>query len=225
MIGSRITVGLAVPLVLALVGCGSGGDGDEGTAEKAVAGTFVGKAAGTNALVAVVAAPLAGEQQKRDVSVYVADGKRLSEWLPGSISGNSFTAASDDGDAEITGKLSGKAVTGTLKLPSGKTVGYQAGPATGAAGLYDLEVSNKGKLSGASAAGIGVKGKTPLDDGTGTLRLADGTRRKFDITGNDAKPSSLRAGQMRLIVLGDGELTGAGMPSGDDAKAFLIRSP
>jgi hypothetical protein len=228
MIGSRITVGLAIPLVLALAACGSGGDGDERPAEKAVEGTFVGKVAGTKAFVAVVAAPVVGKQEKRDVSVYVSDGKRLSEWFPGSVSGgNTFTAASDDSDAKINGKLGGNAVTGTLELPGGKTVKYQAGPATGAAGLYDLEVSAKGKLSGASAAGIGVKGEAPFDGDTGTLRLADGSKRKFAITSNDEKLSSLRAGQVRLIVLGDGELTGAGVPKSSDAdgQAFLIRSP
>ena len=227
MIGSRIILGLAIPLVLALAACGSGGDNDERPAEKAVEGTFVGKVAGTKAFVAVVAAPVAGKQEKRDVSVYVSDGKRLNEWFPGSVSGNSFTAASDDSDARIEGKLGGNAVTGKLKLPGGKTVDYQAGPATGAAGLYDLQVSAKGKLSGASAAGIGVKGEAPFDRDTGMLRLADGSKRKFAITSNDKKLSSLRAGQVRLIVLGDGELTGAGVPKSSDAgaQAFLIRSP
>lgn len=225
MIGSRIILGLATPLVLAVAACGSGGDGDERPAQKAVEGTFVGKVAGTKAFVAVVAAPVAGKQEKRDVSVYVSDGKRLNEWFPGSVSGNSFKAASDDSDARIEGKLGGNAVTGKLELPSGKTVQYEAGPATGAAGLYDLQVSAKGKLSGASAAGIGVKGEAPFDADSGTLRLADGTKRRFAITGRDDKLSSLRAGQVRLIVLGDGELTGAGMPKSDDSQAFLIRSP
>jgi hypothetical protein len=226
MIGSRISVGLAIPLVLALAACGSGGDGDERPAQKTVEGTFVGKVAGTNAFVAVVAAPVVGKQEKRDVSVYVSDGKRLNEWFPGSVNGNIFKATSDDSDAEIEGKLGGNAVTGKLKLPSGKTVEYQAGPATGAAGLYDLQVSAKGKLSGASAAGIGVKGEAPFDADRGTLRLADGTKPKFAITSNDEKLSSLRAGQVRLIVLGDGEVTGAGMrKSSGDSQPFLIRSP
>jgi hypothetical protein len=225
MIRSRIILGLALPLVVAVAACGGGGDGEERPAQKAVEGTFVGKVAGTNAFVAVVAAPVAGKQEKRDVSVYVSDGKRLNEWFPGSVSGNRFTAASDDSDARIEGKLGGNAVTGKVKLPNGKTVQYQAGPATGAAGLYDLQVSAKGKLSGASAAGIGVKGEAPFDADSGTLRLADGTKRKFAITGQDEKLSSLRAGQVRLIVLGDGELTGAGMPKSDESQAFLIRSP
>jgi len=189
-------------------------------------GTFVGKVAETDALVAVVAAPPAGKQPKREVSVYVADGRQVTEWFAGSAAANSFAASSDDRDAQVKGTLSGSAVTGTLELPGGKTVKYQAIPATGAAGLYDLSVSRKGELSGASAAGIGLKGETPLDSGTGALKLADGKRRKFDVTGlAGGDLPSLRAGQVRLIVLDDG-LTGAGKPrSAKGGSAFLIRAP
>jgi hypothetical protein len=228
MIGSsRISICLVAAIVLIpLAGCG--GDGDKGNSvEKMVDGTFVGKVAGTKAFVAVVAAPVVGKQDKRDVSVYVTDGKRLSEWFAGSGASNSFTASSDDRDAEIKGKLSGKAVTGTLKLPGGKTVDYQANTATGAAGLYDLTVSRDGELSGASAAGIGLKGEAPLERGVGTLKLADGKRHKFDLTGDAAAGASLKSGQVRLIVLGDGELSGAGKRrsvKGSGDPAFLIRS-
>ena len=216
---------VAALIATSLAACGGGdGDRDEGTA-KPVDGTFVGKVTGTDAFVAVVAAPPAGKQPEREVSVYVADGRRVTEWFSGSTAANSFAASSEDRDAEVKGTLKGGAVTGTLELPGGKTVRYQAGPATGAAGLYELSVSRKGELSGASAAGIGLKGETPLEDGTGSLKLADGKRRKFDVTGMAAGDvPGLRAGQVRLIVLDDG-LTGAGKPrSAKGAPAFLIRS-
>lgn len=229
MIGSRITVGFAATLVLTLAGCGGGGQDDErNAAQKAVDGTFVGKLKGTDAFVAVVAEPVAGKQAKRELSVYVSDGKRLSEWFTGSVAENSFTARSADEDAEVKGKLNGTKVTGTVGLPGGKTVGYEAVPATGAAGLYDLSVSPKGKLSGASAAGIGLKGETPFSKGTGTLKLADGRRKKFEVTRGAAdNAASLRAGQVLMIVLGGGELTGTGKGrAGDEGDlAFFIRSP
>jgi hypothetical protein len=220
---ARISFSLvAAAMVLPLAGCGGGGDREA----KPIDGTFVGKVAGTEALVAVVAAPPAGEQPKRNISIYVADGRRVTEWFAGSAAANSFTASSDDRDARIKGTLSGGAVTGTLDLPDGKTVKYEATPATGAAGLYDLSVSRKGELTGASAAGIGLKGETPLDSGMGTLKLADGKRRKFDVTGlAGGKLPSLRAGQVRLIVLDEG-LTGAGKPrSAKGGSAFVLRSP
>ena len=228
MIGSRITVGFAATLILTLAGCGGGGGDERNAAQKAVDGTFVGKVKGTDAFVAVVAEPAAaGNQAKRELSVYVTDGRRLSEWFPGALSKNSFTATSADDDAEVKGELEGTKVTGTVKLPSGKTVEYEAVPATGAAGLYDLSVTAKGKLSGASAAGIGLKGETPFSNGTGTLKLADGQRKKFEVTRDAAdNAASLRAGQLLMIVLGGGELSGAGKGrAGDEGDpAFFIRS-
>jgi hypothetical protein len=226
MDSSRISVGIvAAVMLLPVAACGGGGSDDEGDAPaKAVDGTFVGKVAGTKAYVAVVAAPVVGKQTKRDVSVYVSDGRRLTEWFSASAAANSFEAGSEDGDAQVKGTLSGRAVTGTLELPGGKATKYHASPATGAAGLYELSVSRDGELSGASAAGIGLKGETPLEEGTGTLKLADGKRRKFAVTGIAGDVPGLRAGQARLIVLDDG-LTGAGKPrSAKGDPAFLIRS-
>ena len=224
---ARISITIVAALIAASLAACGGGDGDrEQGAVKPVDGTFVGKVAGTDAFVAVVAAPPAGKESKRDVSVYVADGRRVTEWFSGFTAANSFAASSDDRDAEIKGTLKGGAVTGTLELPSGRTAKYQASQATGAAGLYELSVSRKGQLSGASAAGIGLKGETRLEDGTGSLKLADGKRRKFDVRGMaGGDVPGLRAGQVRLIVLDDG-LTGAGRPrSGNGGTAFLIRSP
>jgi len=217
---------LAVLLVVPLAGCG----GEDRTAEqgksksKPFEGTFLGKVTGTNALVAVVAAPATGKQERQDVTIYMSDGSKLSEWLGGAVERNSFAATSDDRDAEAKGELNGNSVKGTVKLPDGKTVRYEASRATGAAGLYELTISPKGKLSGASVTGIGLTGKTAFDaDGSGTLKLADGTRHKFDVTGNATRSElPLRSGQLRVIVLGDGELRGAGRVRG--SGGFFIRS-
>jgi hypothetical protein len=218
---------LTVLLVAPMAGCGGEDRPGEKAATKPLDGTFLGKVTGTNALVAVVATPAAGKQERRDVTIYLSDGRKLSEWLDGAVERNSFAAKSDDRDAEAKGELNGNSVKGTIKLPDGTTVRYEARRASGAAGLYELTVGPKGKLSGASATGIGLTGKTAMRAaGSGTLKLADGTRHKFNVTGSaTGSELRLRSGQALVIVLGDGELRGAGRAraSGDDG-GFFIRS-
>jgi hypothetical protein len=212
---------LTVLLLAALAGCG----GEDRTVQgksKPLDGTFLGKVTGTNALVAVVAAPPTGKEKQQAVTIYLSDGSKLSELLAGPVERNSFAAATDDRDAQVKGELNGKSVKGTITLPDGKTVRYEASRATGAAGLYDLTVSPKGKISGASATGIGLTGKTALGaDGKGSLKLADGTRHKFEVIGTAGDSElGLRSGELRVIVLGDGELRGAGRARG--SKGFFI---
>jgi hypothetical protein len=114
-------------------------------ADDAVTGSFVGEVSGTEAFVAVVAAPPQDGQDSGAVQVYLSDGRGLSEWFSAPVSDGGFVAKSDDGDAEAEGKLSADSVTGTLVLPDGETVRYQATPPSGAAGLYELAVSNAGE--------------------------------------------------------------------------------
>lgn len=221
-------------LLLPLAGCGGDDDGPvAGTAEKGgqaakpVAGSFVGEVSGTEAFVALVAEPAGADpQNRREVQIYLADGEGLNEWFVGSISNNRFTAKSDDGDAQAKGRLSEDSVAGTVELPDGETARYSANPPGGAAGLYDLSYSRKGKLTGASAGGLGLSGTIKLPEGTGTLRLADGRRLKFTLTEDPAADlARLGAGQVLLIVLPDGQLRGAGKsrPSADNGdSSFLI---
>jgi hypothetical protein len=218
---------VAVLLLTPLAGCG-GDDGDEGEVKrkaKPVAGTFVGKVPETEAFVSVVASPLAKGQHKRDVSVFICDAKRLCDSFSGSASGNDFVAAAEEGDGKAEGKLTRKAVTGRIALTGGQTVRYLASTATATAGLYDLTVSSSGKLRGASAAGVGLTGTSALANrGSGTLKLADGKRLDFDVTGNSADdPVRLPAGRVRLIVLPDYQLKGAGRSRGRGSD-FFIRS-
>jgi hypothetical protein len=228
---------VVVLLLTPLAGC-SGDDGSDGNRpakaangkdNKPIDGSFVGKVSGTKAFIAVVAAPAQGDQDERDVQIYVFDGRRLSEWFSGTIRENSFAAESADGDAEAEGDLSEDSVTGTVELPDGKSVKYVARRPGGATGFYDLTLSANGRLSGASAAGLGVKGEITLGRrGTGMLRLADGGRVRFDVTRSAAVDGvPLRGGQVRLIVLTGGEVRGVGRsrPSEDrGASNFLIRS-
>jgi transposase len=239
---TRIWVALAVivvavaALVVVLILALAGGDADGGTeadqagqapqTAQAVDGSFVGKVSGMKAFVAIVAAPTEGERNERAVRVYVADGNRISEWFSGSISDDQFVAKTKGGEGEAKGKLNAESVKGTVELPNGKTVRYRARRPAGAAGLYDLTVSARGKLSGTSAAGLGVAGRINLLEGTGVMSLADGRRLEFEIaedTGDDLV--RLRPGQVRLIVLPSGQLVGAGKsrPTADGLEgAFFV---
>jgi hypothetical protein len=213
-------------LMAPLPGCG--GD-DGGGGNEPVTGTFVGRVQGTKAFVAVVASPAREGEDKRNVTVYVCDARRICELFSGSASGDDFEASSDDRDAKANGKLSAKAVTGTIELADRKPIRYKASQATATAGLYDLNVSSNGRLRGASAAGVGLTGRsTAPRPGTGSLKLADGKRLRFDVTSYSAgDPIRLRAGQVRLIVLTGGQLRGAGKSrrtAGGGESEFFIRS-
>jgi hypothetical protein len=219
---------MAIFLLAPLAACGSG-DGDEKADEKAVDGTFVGKVSGTDAFVAIVAAPAARGKDRRALTLYMSDGGRLTESFSGEVARNGFVARSEDDDAEAKGKLAGQSVTGTVKLPNGKTVDYRASRATAAAGLYDLTVSRDGQLTGASATGVGLTSKSTLRaPGNGRIKFADGRRRRFEVVAESAAdPVRLRGGEARLIVLPDGNLSGAGEgrpAGGGDALDFFIRS-
>jgi hypothetical protein len=221
----------AVLLLAALAGCGGDGDEREGVKEevKALEGTFVGKADGEDAFVAVVASPAARGEERRELTVYACDAKRLCQWFSGSVSGNSFRVGAERGDGEASGELTRKAATGAIELSDGKTLRYKAERATAAAGLYDLTVSSSGKLTGASATGVGLTGKSTIPKtGDGSLKLADGKRLKLDVTRSSASGSlPLRAGQVRLIVLPDHQLRGAARSrrtAGGSHSDFFIRS-
>jgi hypothetical protein len=170
-------------------------------------GLYVGKVTGSDALVAVVASA-ESKGGKRDVTVFVCDGAKVVEWFPGSVPGNEFTGKSDDGDAETEATISADAATGTVTLAGGKELEYEALRAAGASGLYDLTVTDKGVLQGATAAGVGVKGRTALETGgKGSLKLADGREIRFEVA-SGAPRVKLKAGQARVIVLPNGHLTG-----------------
>ena len=168
--------------------------------------------------------PPRGRKDSGAVQIYLSDGKGLSEWFSGPISDSSFVAKSDDGDAETEGKLTVDSVTGTVVLPGGNTVRYQASPPTGAAGLYELTVSSAGELSGASAAGLTVTGEITLGErGTGMLRLVDGKLLEFSVTPTRTGDlAHLRAGQVRLIVLSDGGLRGVAKGGPSNGDFFIL---
>ena len=68
-----------------------------------VEGTFVGKAEGDDAFVAVVASPAARGEERRELSVYACDAERLCEWFSGSAAGNSFRLGAEAAAATPVG--------------------------------------------------------------------------------------------------------------------------
>jgi hypothetical protein len=227
-VGLWVSSAGVVLLLASLTGCG-GDDDDDNDREnrpEPVAGTFVGKLRDSEAFVAVVAAPPAKGKDQRDVSAFVCDGKELCAMFAGSAAGNSYTAESADGNGETMGRLSGKAANGTIDVPDAGSGRYSASGATATAGLYDLTVSPKGKVTGASAAGVGLTGTVTLPPpGDGRLKLADRSRLRFTVTETSAADAAdLRAGQMRLIVLPNGDVRGAGRSGGEDGVTFFVRS-
>jgi hypothetical protein len=222
---------VAAVLLAPLAGCGDDDDGndnnDNGEDRAApVSGTFVGKLQGSDQFVAVVAAPPAEGQKRREVSAFVCDGDRVCTWYTAATSRNDVVAKAEDGKGQTDVALKRSGATGSVELPSGKKASYNAREATATAGLYDLTVSRKGKVSGASAAGVGLTGSLTLPPpGNGRIKLADGTRLKFRVVENSAGDSALvRAGQLRMIVLPDGQVTGAGKSRGGDGSDFLVVS-
>jgi hypothetical protein len=205
----------ALALLATIPGCDVSGDGDAGSREtesrpKALDGTYVGTLDG--AFVAVSAAPGAKGEGRRQVAVFACDGDEVCEWLTGSAAGNRFTAVSGDGDARARGGLTRGAATGTIELAGGETIEYSARRATAAAGLYTVTVSAGGRLEGASAGGVGLTGRSTLPrPGRGTLKLADGTRLRFEaVRSPEARAVGIASDEARVIVLPSGQLTGAG---------------
>ena len=211
--------------LLALAGCGDDGDEETDKRAKPVAGTFVSKVQGSEAFVSVVAAPPAKGQDKRVVTVFVCDARRLCGVFSASAAANTFTARAAGGEGEAKGKLTAKAASGTIEPPDGEPLRYNAPQATATSGLYDLKVSSRGRLSGASAAGVALKGNVELPPpGAGRIRLADGKRLRFDAVAASGDAVRLRPGQVRLIVLPNRQLRGAGRAPGGGGAAFFIRS-
>jgi acetylornithine deacetylase/succinyl-diaminopimelate desuccinylase-like protein len=226
--GLRGALAAGVLLLAAPVGCGDDDDGNDNNNERQtapVAGTFVGKLGGSGEFVAVVAAPPAKGQDRRGVTTFVCDAEQVCEWFAGSAEGNDVVTKSEDGKTQAKVTLTKKAASGSVQLPDGTTGRYKASEATATAGLYDLKVSQSGKVTGASAAGVGLTGRVTLPPpGTGQLKLADGTRLRLQVRANRSGEPALEPGQLRLIVLPEGDVRGAGKSPGEGGADFYVRS-
>jgi len=226
-VGFWVSSAATVVLLAWLVGCGGDNGNDSEERPKPVADTFVGKLRGSEGFVAVVAAAPAKGEDRREVGALICAAEQTCAFFSGTASGNTVVAKSGDGEAQTEVRLSRKAATGSVTLPDGEKVRYLAREATATSGLYDLTVSPQGKVTGASAAGIGLAGQVKLPPpGRGQLELADGTRLRFEVTKSSAGDEArLRTGQLRLIVLPNGEAFGAGKTRiGNGGTAFVVRS-
>jgi hypothetical protein len=232
-IGKTKSVGGFVSALVALLlvaGCFGGGaeqrqgasqeQTQEQTQEQSgppVTGNFVGKAPDEDAFVAIVAAsPDEEEGQERDVRAYLCDGKRISEWFTGRADANELNLISEGG-ARLEGNLSPEASTGTITLKDDRTITYTADLATGIAGLYNVKVSDEGRVRGTSETGVileGEIGEEPLEEPeekegayliTGTITSPDGQAQDFRVL----SASGPTENEYRYVVLEDGQIRGA----------------
>jgi hypothetical protein len=166
-------------------------------------GTYVGRAQRTRALVAVSALP-PDQDGDREVTVFVTDGSTVFEHFAPVEASNDFEAESVDGDARARGEVTAETVTGVLTTRSGR-FRFRLERATGAAGLYELDETSRGRLTGASPAGVGATGS--LNGPTrGHLDLADGRRLRFSVAKTPRR--ALPDRQARVIVLPGGQVAG-----------------
>jgi hypothetical protein len=208
-------------VVLSLVArCGgSGGEygggsqqQEEQKAAPPVAGSFVGEAPDAEAFVVIVAASPEEEGQERDVRAYLCDGERVTEWFTGAAEGNELDLTSEGG-ARLEGNLSTEASTGTITLGDDTTLTYTADLARGVAGLYNVTISEEGRVRGTSETGGLLEGQLGGEEEmrdeevrpiSGTFTSAEGQEVSFGVLGREADP-----GEYRWIVLEDGQAMGA----------------
>ena len=230
-----LTTGGALAGVL-LVGCGGGG-GQEGEAPEEsappVAGSFVGEVPDTDAFVAVVAVQLEQGEDEREVLVYLCDGRSIYEWFKGSAAGNdefSLTATdwepSQEGGAEVETVLTPEAATGTFTLPDGRSLPFEAAPATGVAGLYQATFLSDGRLSGTSERGGQLDARVAGEDESGIFRITgtvtgpDGESVPFEFLLQTDGRYPDPGGEFRAIVLPDGQSRGKGKPAGGTGFSY-----
>jgi hypothetical protein len=215
---------LAMGLVLVLAlwitaGCGgSGGEyggspqQEEQKAAPPVTGSFVGEAPDEEAFVAIVAASPEEEGQERDVRAYLCDGESVTEWFTGRAEGNELDLTSEGG-ARLEGNLSTEASTGTITLDDDRTLTYTAELARGVAGLYNVAISEEGRVRGASETGGLLDGQLGEEEDMrdeqarpirGTLISTEGQEVGFEVFGREANPD-----EYRWIVFEDGVAKGA----------------
>ena len=204
--------------VLLLAGCAGQ---QEEKAPPPVAGSFVGEAPDADAFVALVADLPEGEGDERQVRAYLCDGQTVSDWFWGSVDGNDLSLSSDNG-AQLEGQLTPDTATGTITDPNGDPVPFEASLATGIAGLYNVDLSSNGALSGTSQTGGQLEGQlgTILEENdtypvSGTITPPDGQSEDFR-----ALTSPDTTDQHRWIVLADGQIKGGNVGGGFEFEGF-----
>jgi hypothetical protein len=216
-------------LWLLLTGCAgqqeeSGGGQQPEKGAPPVAGSFVGEVPDASAFLAVVADVPEAEGDERQVKAYLCDGQTVSDWFVGSVVGNDLNLSSDS-RAKLEGQLASDAATGTITDPNGDSISFEAPLATGIAGLYNVNVSSDGTLSGTSQTGAQMEGKL------GNILQQNNTYPvRGAITPPDGQPQDFSAltspntsDQHRWIVLADGRIKGGNVGGGFESNGFQFQ--
>ena len=205
-------VSLLALLGLSVVGCGGqqqgGSQGKEEESPQLVTGSFVGEIQEIDSFVALVADEPQDGEEAREVRAYLCDGLTINEWFRGSVTGDDLDLSSEN-EVRLKGQLTSDAATGTFTNLNGDSVPFEASPATGIAGLYNVTLSDDGTLSGTSERGGQLEGQLgdQLQDGSypvsGTITSPDGETQDFE-----AFASPEASGNLRWIALPDGRIRG-----------------
>ena len=212
--------------LLLLAGCAGPEQEKEEEAAKGappVAGSFVGEAPDAAAFVAVVADVPEREGDEREVKAYLCDGQTVSDWFVGSVVGNDLSLSSEGG-AQLEGQLTREAATGTITDPNGDSISFEALLATGIAGLYNVDISSDGSLSGSSQTGGQLEGQIGnILEGNDTYPV------RGIITPPDGQPQDFSAltspstsDQHRWIVLTDGRVKGGNVGGDFEFDGFAL---
>lgn len=152
-------------VVMLIAGCGgSGGSPEKEQASQEeqqgpVAGEFVGELPdANNTFLALVADEPQNGEEPRGVRAYICDGADISEWFVGEVSVDEVQLTSEGG-AQLAANLTPEAATGTITLPDGQSLDFEALPATGIEGYYPVTVSPNGQLSGTTWGDARVEGQ------------------------------------------------------------------
>jgi hypothetical protein len=227
------TVVSMLTLWLLVIGCAGqqeeGGSGEAPEEEEKkkgappVAGSFVGEAPDASAFLALVADVPEGEGDEREVKAYLCDGQTVSDWFVGSVVGNDLSLSSDSG-AQLEGELTPDAATGTITDPNGNPISFEAPLATGIAGLYNVDISSDGTLSGTSQTGGQLEGQlgnileeTSTYPVRGTITPPNGQPQDFS-----ALTSPNTSDQHRWIILADGRIKGGNVGSHFEFNGFVF---
>jgi hypothetical protein len=191
-------------------GCAGGQPNVQKESAELATGTFVGEIPEADAFVALIAADPEQGENTREVRAYLCDGKQINEWFWDTAEGNDLDLSSEDG-SRLAAEPSPEGVSGTITLPDGEDVGFQASPAMGVAGLYDVSFASDGSFGGTSEDGarlLEARLGEEVDPGTrrigGTITSSEGEPKDFEaFSGREAQP-----GEYRWIVLSDGRAKG-----------------